>query len=70
MDRYTSSVTLLRTDQAAEFLGLKRRTWEHWRFVGGGPVYIEISPRCIRYRRSDLEAFVEERLKRSTSETT
>ena len=54
---------------AAAFLGLTVRTLQGWRYKGGGPIYCRVSARCIRYRRSDLRAFVEGRLRTSTSDT-
>lgn len=46
--------SLLRPENAADFLCVSRRTLEAWRHRGGGPRYVRISSRCIRYERSDL----------------
>ena len=51
---------LLNEKQAAEFLGLTPRVMQAWRTRGGGPVYVRLSHRCVRYRPEDLEAFVAE----------
>ncbi len=59
---------LLRQEQAALMLGLTPRCLENWRHRGGGPSYVRISARCIRYRRSDLHEWVEARLRTSTSD--
>lgn len=53
---------LLTTEQAAAYLGTTRRTLEAWRLTGGsggqaGPVFVKVG-RLVRYRPSDLEAFV------------
>ena len=53
---------------AGDFLGLAARTMQAIRQRGGGPKYISISARCIRYRRLDLRAWSEARLKTSTSD--
>ena len=53
---------------AADFLGLTDRFMQHRRQQGGGPRYIVISSRCIRYRRIDLRAWSETRLRTSTSD--
>ncbi len=53
---------------AAEFLGLTNRFMQHRRQQGGGPRYIAISSRCIRYRRIDLREYAESRLRTSTSD--
>ena len=53
---------------AAAFLGLKDRTLQKFRQVGGGPRYIFLSSRCLRYRRIDLRAWAEARVRTSTSD--
>ncbi len=59
---------LMRQEQAALILGVTPRCLENWRWRGGGPRWVQISTRCIRYRRSDLIQFVEERVKTNTSD--
>lgn len=53
---------------AAKFLGYSVRALQNWRVRGGGPAFIKVSARSIRYRRCDLKAWAEERLMRHTSE--
>lgn len=60
---------LLTERQAAAFLGYKVKTLQKWRVTGEGPVYISVSRRSVRYRRRDLIAWVNARLRRSTSDT-
>lgn len=55
-------------NQAAEYLQLSPRTLQAWRLRGGGPVFVRVSKRCVRYRLVDLQAWAEARLARSTSE--
>jgi len=50
---------LLTTEQAAVELGLSKATLEHWRMVRKGPRFAKIGPRCIRYRRTDLDEWIE-----------
>lgn len=57
---------LLTTEQAAAFLGTTRRTLEAWRYVGAGPVFVKLRGRMVRYRPSDLEAFVTEGARTNT----
>ena len=57
---------LVDQDAAARFLGLVPRTLQKFRQHGIGPRYVAISPRCVRYRRVDLRAWAEERLRTST----
>ncbi len=51
---------------AAAFLDLQPRTLQAYRQRGGGPFYVAISPRCVRYRRIDLHRWAEDRLRTST----
>ena len=58
---------LLTTKQASEILGLHHVTLANWRAEGFGPKFVALG-RAIRYRRDDLEAFVEQQLRQSTSD--
>jgi hypothetical protein len=60
---------LLDESKAATLLDVTPRALQAWRQRGGGPPYVRISSRCVRYRRRDLVAFAEARLQRSTSDT-
>ena len=60
--------TLLKESEAAEALGVSPRTLANWRSRGGGPVFVRLGGKAIRYRATDLVEFVEERLRRHTSE--
>jgi len=53
---------------AAEFLGYTPRALQNWRVRGGGPKFVRVSSRSIRYRRRDLIEWAESRLRCSTSE--
>jgi hypothetical protein len=44
-----------------------RRTLERWRQTGDGPRFVRVG-RAVRYRRSDLDAWLESRVRSSTSE--
>ena len=54
--------------RAAQFLSLNHRTLPRWRLRGTGPPLIRISSRCVRSRDRDLYAWVQARLRSSTSE--
>lgn len=61
-DKATTTQTdaLLNQDEAAAILNLENaRTLSAWRLRRMGPKYICIGKRCIRYRRSDLESYIE-----------
>lgn len=53
---------LLKTDEAAEELGLSPRTLEGWRRRGEGPPYLHFGRR-VKYRIEDLEAYKAARLR-------
>ncbi len=53
---------------AAAFLGVTARHMQAMRQRGGGPSYVSLSSRCLRYRRIDLKAWAEARLRTSTSD--
>jgi hypothetical protein len=50
--------SLLTPAQAAQFLHVSERTLEGWRHGGGGPDYVAISARCVRYSPAVLREFV------------
>ena len=57
----------LRQAAAAEYLGVKPRTLEKWRRVGGGPPFFKLG-RVVVYDLSELEAWLAARKRTSTSE--
>lgn len=60
---------LLEPAEAAAQLGLSVRRLERLRFEGGGPLYVKIGRRTVRYKRGALQAWIDERERRSTSDT-
>jgi hypothetical protein len=44
---------------------LKPTTLEAWRCRGGGPPFLKLG-KAVRYRRADLENFMESRLRMNT----
>lgn len=57
----------LRTHQAADYLGISESTLAKWRVSGTGPVFGKLG-RTVIYRRSDLDDWVQENIRRSTSD--
>lgn len=55
----------LNTEEAACYLNLKKSTLEAWRCRGGGPSFVRLG-RAIRYRKSDLDWWVESRVYQNT----
>ena len=62
------SIKLIGEREAADYVGHSVRALQNWRVRGGGPKFAKISARSIRYRRCDLDQWVESKLVRSTSE--
>lgn len=54
--------------EAADYLGLKAATLNKWRVFGDGPPFIKVG-HLVRYRKADLDAFLQSRLRRSTSDS-
>jgi excisionase family DNA binding protein len=52
------NVRLLTEREAANLLSISSRTLQAWRSNGGGPTFVRVG-RVIRYRRSDLIAWIE-----------
>lgn len=57
----------LDTKGAAAQIGFAPNTLEKLRVYGGGPRYVKMG-RSVRYRVSDLEAYLAERVVESTSQ--
>lgn len=60
---------LINEREAACFLGYTVRALQNWRYRGGGPKFIKVSQRSVRYRRKDLIAWADQRTISSTAET-
>ena len=59
---------LLTEKEAADYLGYAAKTLAGWRYRGGGPVFVRASRTSVRYRTSDLEAWIGDRRRLSTSD--
>lgn len=62
------SFCLLTEVDASQILNLKVTTLRRWRWSGEGPPHIKLGG-AVRYRRSDLEAYIEAQRRTSTSDT-
>ena len=65
--------TLFDEEAAGRYIGganspVSSRTLQRWRLEGVGPVFVKLG-RLVRYRQSDLEHFLNERARTSTSMT-
>lgn len=63
MDDFSSPID---TTAASAYTGLSRSTLEKLRVFGGGPLYLKLG-RVVRYRPTDLDAWLATRLTESTS---
>jgi predicted DNA-binding transcriptional regulator AlpA len=59
---------LLDVREAARRLGLSKSTLDKMRCSGRGPRFIRATDRAVRYDPADLDAFADERRRRSTSD--
>jgi predicted DNA-binding transcriptional regulator AlpA len=59
---------LLDVREAAMRLGLSKSTLDKMRCSGRGPRFIRATDRAVRYDPADLQAFADERRRRSTSD--
>jgi predicted DNA-binding transcriptional regulator AlpA len=59
---------VLRTPDAARYLGLTASTLEKMRLVGGGPRFVRLGTRAVGYAIADLDAFIEVGRRTSTSD--
>ena len=57
---------LLTTKEVARFLGVSEAFLERDRWAGAEIPFIRVGSRGVRYRRSDLEAYIRSRIRKST----
>lgn len=50
----------------AAYTGLSVDFWNKLRGTSRGPIYAKLSPKVVRYRRSDIDAWMSARTRRST----
>ncbi len=58
---------MMQTPQAAAYCGLSSSTFEKLRLSGGGPRYVKLGRRVV-YDPADLDAWLAENRRRSTSD--
>ncbi len=56
---------ILRTPEAASYVGLSASTLEKMRLSGGGPRFIRLGGRAVGYELRDLDAWLDTRRKAS-----
>lgn len=63
-----SGSEMFTTPEAAAYIKMAVQTLERFRLTGEGPIFAKLGG-SVRYRRCDLDAWIESRLVRSTSQT-
>jgi len=63
----TSGSEVFTTPEAAAYTKMAVQTLERFRLTGAGPIFAKLGG-SVRYRRCDLDAWIESRLVRSTSQ--
>ena len=58
---------ILNTREAADYVRLGKPTMERFRISGEGPVFVKLGG-AVRYRKADLDSWIEPRRVRSTSD--
>ena len=58
---------LMTEKDVAGLICITPRALQNWRLRGGGPEYVKIG-RSVRYQRSDVMKFIEERKRKHTSQ--
>ena len=59
---------LLTTSQAAEHLGVSKAFLERDRWAGARIPFIRVGARAVRYRQEDLDNYIAQQVRRSTSD--
>lgn len=58
-ERQSVQQEYLTPKQAAEYLGIAQQTVYNWRSRRDGPPALRLGPRYLRYKRSDLDAWMQ-----------
>lgn len=69
MQNNISRSILVDEREAASILCYSVRALQNWRHRGGGPDFVKVSSRSVRYRRADLEKWIAARTVSNTSQT-
>jgi excisionase family DNA binding protein len=58
----SSGILLLTPGEVAQITGLSVETLAQWRSQRRGIPFVKVSRNCVRYRQSDLDRWLEERI--------
>jgi len=62
-----NTTKLLTTDDVARMTGLSPETLAQWRWLKKEIPFVRLGTKCVRYRLSDIDAWIEKRLVSVTS---
>ena len=62
------STAILNTTQAASYIGMSKAFLERDRWAGARIPFIKVGSRAVRYRKSDLDSFLDKQVRHSTSD--
>ncbi len=68
LDNVNFGNEFLTEKQAAAYLKFSAKALQKWRCLGGGPKFIKVSAKAVRYRLADLLDWADKRVVSSTSE--
>ena len=54
-----SSSVFLSGSEAADYLGISKKTLQRWRFDHKGPAYAKLNGKLIRYHQADLDEWMD-----------
>ena len=52
--------TFLTESEAAEYLGISKKTLQRWRFGRRGPNYVRVAGKLFRYHQAILDAWMDQ----------
>ena len=55
-----SSSAFLPDSEAAKYLGISKKTLQHWRFDHKGPAYAKLNNKLIRYHLPELDEWMDQ----------
>ena len=60
------ALPLLTPEEAGAQLGLTPGALAQLRYIGGGPRFIKLTAKAVRYRQSDLDSWIASRARQNT----
>jgi predicted DNA-binding transcriptional regulator AlpA len=62
------AAAVMTTEEAADYLGINKKTLDRMRGRGDGPRFIRITSKIIKYRQADIDDFLTARVRLNTAE--